>query len=273
MKTTTFLYSYWQFNIMAVIFLIFMVLYHFISNNYKFSSKSPLFFLAAILYVIATLSPVDYLGKYFLLSAQMVQHILLLLVIPPMILVSSNKKYLKRLTHTNIFHRFGNVMFYPLFAWFVGTGSMWILHIPSFIKAANDSALLMNLQMILLPILGLIFIWPVFSPVSWQRIPPLPASVYLFLACVSCTVLGILITFAPEGLFIPSMFTTDMGVSEMIQTHWGLNAKTDQMIGGLIMWVPACIIYLTYIVVILYRWFSYKAYEESRDKSIHAQKL
>jgi cytochrome c oxidase assembly factor CtaG len=135
------------------------------------------------------------------------------------------------------------------------------MHLPAFMMRMNNSAFLMDTQMIILPVLGWFFIWPVYSPISFRRLEPLQSSVYLFLACVGCTVLGILITFAPAEMFTGGMQPENLNLIKMIQSDWGINDSNDQMMGGLIMWVPACVIYVTNIMIILLRWFAGAAAE------------
>jgi putative membrane protein len=171
-------------------------------------------------------------------------------------LSGTDKDFLEKVFREGFLKKAGNFLFYPLVAWFLGVGSMWIMHLPAFMMQMNDSTFLMDTQMIILPILGWFFIWPVYSPISFRRLEPLQSSVYLFLACVGCTVLGILITFAPANMFTGGMQQGNLNLIKMIQSDWGINDSTDQMMGGLIMWVPACVIYLTNIMIILLRWFA-----------------
>jgi putative membrane protein len=256
MNTTQFLLGYWHLDIMAIVVIILMITFHFITNGYRLSPKSPRFFSALILFILVTISPLDFLSKYYLFSAHMVQHIVLLLIIPPLILSGTDKDFLEKLFRAGFLKKAGNFLFYPVVAWFLGVGSMWIMHLPSFMMNMNDSTFLMDTQMIILPVLGWFFIWPVYSPVSFRRLEPLESSVYLFLACVGCTVLGILITFAPADMFSGGMQQENLNVARMIRSNWGISDSTDQKMGGLIMWVPACIIYLTNIMIVLFRWFT-----------------
>jgi putative membrane protein len=241
---------------MAILVIVLMVAFHYVTNGYGFSRRSPLFFSAVILFILVTISPLDILSKYYLFSAHMVQHIVLLLIIPPLILSGTDKDFLEKVFRKGPLKKAGNFLFYPLVAWFLGVGSMWIMHLPAFIMKMNVSTFLMDTQMLILPVLGWFFIWPVYSPISFRRLEPLQSAVYLFLACVGCTVLGILITFAPADMFTGGMQQGNMNLINMIQSDWGINDSTDQMMGGLIMWVPACIIYLTNIMIVLFRWFT-----------------
>jgi cytochrome c oxidase assembly factor CtaG len=80
--------------------------------------------------------------------------------------------------------------------------------------------------------------------------------VYLFTACVACTLLGIAITFSPVE--VCSVFTHPvdrLGVMPRVRDGWGLTAERDQQIGGLLMWVPACLVYGAAILSVLARIF------------------
>lgn len=267
MKTGEFLLTYWHWNIIALLFSALALIFHYVSNNYRFTRKSPQFIAAIILFLITTLSPLNYLGMHFLFSAHMVNHIVLLLIVPPLMLTATDEDFLNRMVKKRLFRKIAGPLFSPFVAWLLGVGSMWILHIPIIMKALHQSVVLRDLQMILLPILGVCFIWPAFSPIAWKRLHPLLSSLYLFLSCVGCTVLGILITFAPAYMFTTGMPPGDTEVNTLIRQVWGINASNDQMAGGLIMWVPACIIYLTNILIVLYRWLSVTGPIEPVDKN------
>jgi putative membrane protein len=119
--------------------------------------------------------------------------------------------------------------------------------------------------MLSLIVLGIIFIWPVFTPISLKKMEPLQSALYLFSACVGCTVLGIFITFAPLGLYTVYYTGSNASVLNLIQNNWGINSEVDQQMAGLIMWVPACFVYLTNIMIKLFKW--YKSSEmDSSDK-------
>lgn len=271
MKTITFLTGYWHFNTIAFLAIILLLLFHFSINNWRFTRKSTLFLSGILLLIIATFSPLDYLSKNYLFSAHMIQHILSLLVIPPLLLVGTNSGYLDRISRNKGFRKVADIIFHPVFAWLMGVGSMWVSHAPGLMTKMNDMGPVMDIQTIALLVLGFIFIWPVFTPVRLKKLDPLQSSLYLFLACVGCTALGILITFAPAGIFTSEMTDMDINIVTMIRTNWGITMGLDQQIGGLIMWVPACLIYLSYVLITLYRWFSAQNSEDQAEKGLNAK--
>jgi cytochrome c oxidase assembly factor CtaG len=94
---------------------------------------------------------------------------------------------------------------------------------------------------------------------------------YLFSACVACSILGILITFSPVSVCsIYAHPSSDrFGVLNLVQSNWGITPDKDQQIGGLLMWVPMCLVYLAAIIAQLARWFTHTVGSEVAP--VHAQ--
>jgi putative membrane protein len=147
----------------------------------------------------------------------------------------------------------------------LGIFSMWILHIPSIFNFIMSSDILYDLQILALILIGHVFLWPVFTPVNWNKLQPLGSAIYLFTACVGCTILGIFITFAPTRLF-NLCEVNDAQMMNFMHSGWGLSPLADQELGGLIMWVPACLVYLTYIMITLGKWYFFNENEDKKRR-------
>lgn len=268
MKTIHFITSYWYPNIPIIFTAMALSFFHLWSNArgtgrmFRFTKRSPVFFAGIFLLLIVTQSPLNFLGGQYLFSAHMVEHVILLLVIPPLLLNGMDPGYTEKLFQHRVVRRMFHFVLIPSIAWIIGVASMWVLHIPAIYDTIHKAPVLMTGQMIFLMIMGLVFIWPVYAPIAWHRLNPLESSVYLFMACVGCTVLGILITFTNISLYESCMTGRNISVLNLIRQQWGITPNLDQQIGGLIMWVPACVIYLTNIVVVLGRWFQRTETEE-----------
>lgn len=171
-------------------------------------------------------------------SARMAEHLLLQLVIPPIALAA--------------FSRFrwegGWLARTPVLAWFIGLTSMWAWHDPALCNAAARSPWLYAAQLASAFVAGTVFWWPVVGPGARNRLPPLVGVAYLFTACLGCTVLGIVIAFAPAGLYVVSALPGTFN-------DWQFASPDDQRIGGLLMWVPGCLIYIAGILALMARWY------------------
>jgi cytochrome c oxidase assembly factor CtaG len=80
---------------------------------------------------------------------------------------------------------------------------------------------------------ALLFWWSLLG--SRKRIDNGAGILYLFTTGVHTSILGALLTFTPS-VWYPAYLST--------APRWGLTALEDQQLGGLIMWVPAGIVYI-----------------------------
>jgi len=204
---------------------------------------------AAGLFLLTMLSPLAALARGYLFSAHMVQHILLMLVIPALALMALPPGL-------RVPPRAQRLM-NPLACWFCGVGAMWVWHVPALCNAAAVSPSVSTAQTLSLLTLGGAFWWPLLAPAEDQRISPFHGIGYLFAACTACTVLGIILTFSPVTICKAYVSPPDpLGIESMIQGQWGMTPMRDQQVGGLLMWVPMCSIYLCGIFGQLARWYS-----------------
>lgn len=133
---------------------------------------------------------------------------------------------------------------------------MWLWHEPSLCSAATSNSAVRVLQVVSLLCMGTLFWWPILGPNTSRRLSTLAGVVYLFTACLGCTVLGIIITFSPVSVCPVFMQPHhNHRLMSLIQDQWGITPALDQQIGGLMMWVPACGIYVVSIVALLTRWY------------------
>ena len=255
MTIKEFIFTHWVLSYQALAIAALLILYHLLTCRLRPKPGSYLFYAGVVLFLLVALSPLEYLGRSCLFSAHMVQHIFYLLVIPPLLMAGTDAEFLEKVFRSRAGTFTGKLLFYPLVTWILGIGSMWIWHIPSVFRAMKHSQALMLFQVISLLVLGYIFIWPVYSPIRFMKLRPLQSALYLFSACVGCTLLGILITFSPAGMYTSSFSGGSTAIHTMIVQQWGFTDGVDQQVAGLIMWVPACIVYLTNIMITLGKWY------------------
>jgi putative membrane protein len=147
----------------------------------------------------------------------------------------------------------------PVVGWFSGVGAMWLWHARPLCDAAVSSHFVAWLQIASLLVLGTIFWRQIFAPREKERLSPPAAVIYLFSACVACSILGILITFSPVRVcpIYAQPRAEHLNILTLIQFNWGISPDKDQQVGGLLMWVPMCLVYLSALVAQLARWFAH----------------
>ena len=249
MTTSELLSSAWDGGpVVIAIFVAAAVAYRVLSRGQRLVRPGYLVTAFAVL-VLSLASPIAVLARDYLFCAHMLQHLLLVLIVPPLALLSLPG------TESNA----GSsrpVARLALWQWGLGVGAMWLWHAPTLCNAASRSLPVHGFQLLSLLAMGTAFWWPIFGPHAQRRLAPLGAMVYLFTACVACTVLGVFVTFSPVAVCSVYVHPVDrLGALSLLRDGWGLAPKADQEIGGLLMWVPACIVYAVAILAMLRRYY------------------
>ena len=250
MTTQQFLTSAWTWNTTALVLSgVALIAYVW---AFGLNRRIPYLLAGLGVFVLTLVSPFSALANGYLFSAHMLQHILLVLIVPALLLLSLPRSFSLRPPLTYFSH--------PLIGWIAGVGAMWLWHAPTLCNAAATSRTVSAIQTTSLLIMGSVFWWQVLAPREEQRLSPPAGIVYLFTACTACSVLGIILTFAPVSICPVYQHPVDrLGILSTIRGNWGLTSDRDQQIGGLLMWVPMCAIYVTAILAQLARWHSYPA--------------
>jgi cytochrome c oxidase assembly factor CtaG len=208
---------------------------------------------------LALLSPLDLLADRYLFSAHMLQHILLLLVVPPLILAGLPSSLAGLLEEVLMRWRCTRLFASPLVAFVLYAVLTWLWHLPLFYEAALRSEALHAVEHLCFLLSAGLFWVPICRPIGSLRLPALVQIVYIFGAGVSSTALAALITFAAHVLY--PTYAQD-GPSAVVRTALGLTPLADQQLGGLLMWIGGAFWFLGAAAVVFYRWFERAAREE-----------
>lgn len=205
---------------------------------------------------VALLSPLDTLGDRYLFSAHMIQHMLLILIMPPLLLLGLPAALVRTWLATPPVRRIEQVLRRPVIAWLLGMGTLWLWHLPALYNAALSNENIHIVEHLCFMIAATIFWWPVVAPIDEARPMPLITVGYLFLAMLASGILGIILTFATPGLYPAYLHPPDqLGILPLLRDSWGLTPAVDQQLGGLFMWVPSGLVYIAAAMVILARWY------------------
>lgn len=234
---------------------------------WKTSGIQKMFFCTATVLIYLVLgSPIADLNNYGLHSVTMLQHIILLMISPILILKSLPTETFDNKFFNNI-SLFKEPEKYFILTWIIGAIAMWGGHFLSAammsskyglvvcgINATKNSFLSQipeGLIYTLIFIAGFLLALPVFHPNKTKRLHPLKSVVYLFTACVSCSALGLYVTFMAS-----SASMAEVGfVFASFRSPIPMSIRTDQELAGLMMWVPGCILYVISSVEILLHWY------------------
>jgi cytochrome c2 len=176
----------------------------------------------------------------------MTQHELLMLVAAPLLVLGrpmlvflwalpkTTARELSSLTNANWWQRIWRVITAPFVAWVIHAIVLWAWHVPFLFQATLESTAVHALQHTSFFASALLFWWAVLH--GRQRALGYGAAVlYMFTTALHTSLLGALLTFA-RGVWYPAYNGTTQS--------WGLTPLEDQQLGGLIMWIPAGVVYI-----------------------------
>jgi putative membrane protein len=267
MSTSEFFLSAWDWKPSVLIGCAALIVMHAWAVRFRLSRKAAPWLIGVLLILLSLVSPLDELADKYLFSVHMAKHIVFVLVAPALLLIGLPAAPVGRALRYRPLAAAERVLGTPAIAWLAGIGAMALWHVPVLFNAALAHDALHIFEHLSLLICGTIFWWPILAPLPERRLSPVPqGAAYLFTSCVACTSLGVLITFAP-GLLYPAYAqpADPFRILPLIRERWGISADMDQQIGGLLMWVPGCLVYLTAIMAMFARWYGEEAGEETKD--------
>ena len=208
------------------------------------AAKKALFWSGWLILILALLSPLHELGEA-LFSAHMVQHEVLMLAAAPLLVLSRPlvpmlrgvpmawRKTLGRWSKTPPIQGFWKTITQPQTAWWIHAAALWIWHYPPLFDATLDNGWIHAAQHLSFFASALLFWWALFF--ARGRNSYGIGLLYIFTTAVHTGILGALLTLSTRPWYPAYQGTT---------AAWGLNPLEDQQLGGLIMWVPASLVYL-----------------------------
>jgi putative membrane protein len=205
-------------------------------------------FLLGLLFIwIAAASPLAALD-HEMLTAHMVQHLLLMTLAPPFILFGLPHKPLThhllsrfppavgRPLRSEPVQQFVNVMTHPAICWLAAAGALLVWHIPSVFMLGLRSQVWHGAEQTSFLATGLLFWSPVVRP--WQNSLKWPESsmlLYLFLATLPCDILSGFLVFCDRVVY-PVFLSPPRS--------FGFSALEDQQCAGALMWTCVTVVYL-----------------------------
>lgn len=165
---------------------------------------------------VAMASPVAVLD-HRLLTAHMIQHLLLMTIAPPLIFLGAAPQF-RRLAPQ------------PVLCWLAATVVLVGWHIPAAFRLGMQSGPWHAIEQLSFLAAGLLFWWPVFQPrPNWSIL------LYLFLATLPCDVLSGFLVFSDRVAYPVYLCTP---------RNSGWSALEDQQCAGALMWTVVTIVFL-----------------------------
>jgi len=221
------------------------------------------FFAAAMLVLsVALLSPLDRVADEELFSVHVVQHLLLILAFPPLLLAGLPGWMLRPLLLRSATRRaLAWWLTRPLPAYVIFNVGFAVSHVPLVFNLVQAHPTLHALEHLVYIATATLMWWPVLSPLrELPRIPYPAQMLYLFLQTLGGLLVGSIVSLSGQPIYTRYVATAPA---------WGLTPLQDQQIGGLIMWVGGGLYFLVAIGVVFFVWAADDAAEQRR----HLQRL
>jgi putative membrane protein len=216
-------------------------------------------FFAGLVAIFASLNgPLHDLSDYYLFSAHMVQHLLLTLLVPPLLLAGTPGWMLRPLLKVSAIAAVARFITRPISCFVIFNLVIAAWHLPPLYNATLSQHGVHIGEHLMFMAAAVLMWWPFLSP-----LPELPRlsypgqMLYCFLMVLPMSIVAVYITMADTILY--PAYTSAPRI-------WGLSPIEDQQLGGLIMWIPGGIVFYIILSVVFFRWVG-----SGRDDTAGAQ--
>jgi len=211
------------------------------------SGARKLSFFAALFVIFASLNgPLHDLSDDYLFSAHMVQHLLLTLAMPPLLIAGIPGWMLRPLLRNRAVSAIARRITKPIVCFSIFNIVIAAWHVPALYNLAMANHNVHIFEHLMFMAAAVLMWWPLMSP-----LPELPRlaypgqMLYCFLMSVPMSIVAVYITMADQVLY--PAYASAPRISP-------LSPMDDQMLGGLIMWVPGGLIFALIMTVVFFKW-------------------
>jgi putative membrane protein len=200
------------------------------------------------------------LSDYYLFSAHMVQHLILTMLVPPLLIAGTPGWMLRPLLDHRVTGRVARFVTRPkvCFATFNLVLAGW--HLPPMYNAAMAHHGIHIVQHLMFLAASVMLWWPILSP-----LPELPRlsypmqMLYLFLTSIPMSIVAVYITYG--GTLLYPAYAAAPRIA-------GITPLEDQLLGGLIMWIPGGLVIMAVISIIFFRWQTHGAEDSAASAQV-----
>ena len=203
----------------------------------------------------ALVSPVAWLSQ-ILFSVHMTQHMLLMLVAAPLLTFGQPLLVwmwtLNDVQRETIAHgvrgpravRIWRSLTAPLSVFLLQAAALWVWHIPSWYEAALRNDGIHAVEHLSLVVAASLFWWAMVHG-RYGRVGYGAGVFYVFVTAVHSSALGALVTVSPSVWY---------GEYGRRAAAWRVEALEDQQLAGLLMWIPAGVVFIVFGLALLGAW-------------------
>ena len=212
------------------------------------------FTLGILIMFVALVSPINVISDGYLFSAHMLQHVLLTLVAPPLMIRGIPHWLIRPLLRPNWAFKTARVVTHPIGAFLAFNIVFSLWHVPALYDWSLSNEIVHVVEHMMMIATAMVVWWPLTSTMpELPRVSYPMQMMYLFGLSVAQIIVFGALTFAGGPLY--ATYANAPRITP-------LTALADQQIGAIIMKVGGGALFLTLLVVTFYRWYG----EEERDR-------
>jgi putative membrane protein len=186
------------------------------------------------------------LSDYYLFSAHMVQHLLLTLVAPPLLIAGTPGWMLRPALGLPVVGRLARWLTTPAHCFAIFNVILAGWHLPPAYNLAMAYHPLHIAQHLMFIAAAVLMWWPVMSPLPELPRLSYPAQMlYCFALSIPMSLVSVYIAYADALLY------TAYAAAPRL---WGITPMQDQLIGGLVMWIPGGLFFFGVMSVVYWQW-------------------
>ena len=233
-------------------------------RNQPVSRRRVAYFVTGVVSLVLTVSsPLDTVGRYYLLSAHTLQLFILITITAPFLLLGLPEWLVTRLLPTQALRDATRGMLFPVVAAVLFNAIIFLWYDAPLYEAAVRNTEIHNLQMLCFLVAGMLTWWPVLTPMDRHTRMSTPFQMlYLGLESLPLDVFGVIMIFAGSVFY-----TSDATAPRILQ----LTPLVDQQIAGGLLAVPGNLLDVVLFSVVFFSWLEHQEKEQrAREREQYA---
>ncbi|SRR6266542_2558302 len=204
------------------------------------------FFLGLLVLFASLNGPIHDLSDDYLFSAHMVQHLLLTLAVPPLLIAGTPGWMLRPALRNKSVARAARFLTRPFTCYAVFNVVIIVWHLPPMYNLAMANHNVHIVEHLMFMAAAVMMWWPLLS-----QLPELPRlaypgqMLYSFLMSIPMSVVAVAIVYS-STLIYPAYLNAPRVLP--------ITPLQDQQLGGLIMWIPGGLIFIVIMTVVFFKW-------------------
>ncbi|HLH73646.1 MAG TPA: cytochrome c oxidase assembly protein [Chloroflexota bacterium] len=213
------------------------------------------FSVATLLLIVSLLSPLDYYSLYSF-GVHMLQHMFLLYLIPPLLLLGIPGWALKPVLQYPFVVKALRFLTNPIVAIILFNAVLTLWHLPEFWDYTLIDSTVHAMEHLSFLAVGIIAWWPVFSPIEEVPRMSYPGQMlYLFIQSLVPAIIGAFITFSSVVIYPVYSETPKL---------FGMTPLVDQQVAGLLMKLLGTLFLWILVTIRFFQWFNHEEHEEEK---------